>query len=196
MWKSNLQTVDRQTLKAVLNDGSSPLSYGEVIRLWRESVKFREFFASCIRECAFDAFFWETRPVTTRTLDSSFEFVLIESDTLSQLKPDPSPFAEHFASRASDEVLAFPNLGGDAILVVPAPLTERTCYTHLARFLRGAPASQVDLFWQKAGHAMQKRVSNSPTWLSTAGLGVSWLHLRLDSRPKYYRHRPYQEAKA
>ncbi|MGI9175867.1 MAG: DUF6940 family protein [Rhodothermales bacterium] len=23
-------------------------------------------------------------------------------------------------------------------------------------------------------------------WLSTAGGGVSWLHVRLDSRPKYY----------
>ena len=35
---------------------------------------------------------------------------------------------------------------------------------------------------------MQQRVSASPLWLSTAGMGVSWLHLRLDSRPKNYRH--------
>jgi hypothetical protein len=41
---------------------------------------------------------------------------------------------------------------------------------------------------------MQQRVSASPLWLSTAGMGVSWLHLRLDSRPKYYRHRSYAIA--
>jgi hypothetical protein len=28
-------------------------------------------------------------------------------------------------------------------------------------------------------------------WLSTSGLGVAWLHIRLDSTPKYYQHQPY-----
>jgi len=41
---------------------------------------------------------------------------------------------------------------------------------------------------------MQKQISDRPTWLSTAGLGVYWLHLRLDSRPKYYRYQPYKAA--
>ena len=31
----------------------------------------------------------------------------------------------------------------------------------------------------------------TPTWVSTAGGGVAWLHVRLDSAPKYYTHRPY-----
>ncbi len=66
------------------------------------------------------------------------------------------------------------------------------CYTHLGRFLRGAPPVQIDSFWQAVGRAMKQRVSASPVWLSTAGMGVSWLHLRLDSRPKYYRHQPYK----
>jgi hypothetical protein len=29
-------------------------------------------------------------------------------------------------------------------------------------------------------------------WLSTAGMGVPWLHVRLDDRPKDYGHRPYR----
>ena len=60
------------------------------------------------------------------------------------------------------------------------------------RFLRDAPKTQVDAFWRSVGRAMHDRVSSTPTWLSTAGMGVSWLHLRLDSRPKYYRHEPYK----
>ena len=31
----------------------------------------------------------------------------------------------------------------------------------------------------------------TPVWMSTSGAGVSWLHIRLDSRPKYYQYRPF-----
>jgi hypothetical protein len=170
------------------------LSFREVIGLWQDDGKFWEFFAALISQSPFDAFFWETPPVTKQTLERSFEFVVVEGASLSRLRPDPSPFASHFSSRPSEEVLTFPNLGGDAVLVVPAPLAEPGCYTHLARFLRDAPRSQVDAFWRSTGLAMQERISAAPTWLSTAGMGVSWLHLRLDSRPKYYRHEPYKAS--
>ena len=33
--------------------------------------------------------------------------------------------------------------------------------------------------------------TESPVWVSTAGMGVSWLHVRFDSRPKYYRWGEY-----
>ena len=32
-----------------------------------------------------------------------------------------------------------------------------------------------------------------PVWTSTSGLGVYWLHVRLDSRPKYYQHQPFKK---
>src|SRR5262249_53632010 len=150
------------------------------------------FFTASICQSPFEAFFWETPPVTKQRLDRAFEFVLVEGGPLSRLRPDPSAFAAQFSSRPSEEVLTFPNLGGDAILVVPAPLAAQDCYTHLAKFLRQAPRSQVDAFWRSTGQAMEDRISSAPTWLSTAGMGVSWLHLRLDSRPKYYRYEPYK----
>ena len=40
---------------------------------------------------------------------------------------------------------------------------------------------------------LQAALSEKPLWLSTAGGGVAWLHLRIDSRPKYYSHRPYRD---
>ena len=61
-----------------------------------------------------------------------------------------------------------------------------------AAFLRDGPPEQIDQFWKLVGMRMQQAVSNEPVWLSTAGLGVSWLHLRIDSRPKYYRYVPYK----
>ncbi len=40
---------------------------------------------------------------------------------------------------------------------------------------------------------MTQRIGAMPVWLSTAGAGVSWLHVRLDTRPKYYHHGPYRQ---
>lgn len=191
MWKSGLVEIDGRTLKSSLSDGAEALSYREVIDGWCDSEPFRAEFASLLKRCPFEAFFWETPPVKASTLEEPLEFVLVDAPPLVRLVPDRSPFAGHFAARGSEQVLTFPNLGGDAILVVPAPVGEEKAYAHLAKFLRGAPEEQVDAFWQSVGEAMRQRVSEAPTWLSTAGLGVSWLHLRLDSRPKYYRHQPY-----
>jgi hypothetical protein len=40
---------------------------------------------------------------------------------------------------------------------------------------------------------MAARLSARPVWLSTAGAGVAWLHVRLDDRPKYYGFDEYRE---
>jgi hypothetical protein len=71
--------------------------------------------------------------------------------------------------------------------------TVEAAYGHLAAFVRKASKSQQHAFWQMVGEAMLKRVSSKPVWLSTAGGGVSWLHVRLDDRPKYYGFGPYRQ---
>src|SRR5438445_13888132 len=57
--------------------------------------------------------------------------------------------------------------------------------------MRKAPATQIDQLWSAIKQAVDSHLSERPIWLSTAGLGVSWLHIRTDSRPNYYRHKPY-----
>ncbi len=193
-WSVQRESPDPRTVKVTLSAGV-PLSYGEVLRLWRDDESFRRFFTATVCDSGFEAFFWETPPVTLSTLGRPFEFVVVEGGALARLRPDPQPFSNHFAARPCPEVLSFPNLVGDATLVFPAPVSpDHSCYTHLGNFLRAAPAGQVDRFWQVVAEAMRRSMSTSPLWLSTAGMGVSWLHLRLDSRPKYYRYRPYAVA--
>jgi len=163
MWTGHFNKVDPQTTKAALSGNSGVLSFRAVIELWCNNAEFREYFATFVSESPLDVFFWETPPVTVRTLDRPFEFVLVQAASLSRLQPDPSPFKSHFSSRRSEEVLTFPNLGGDAILMVPAPLANENCYTHLGRFLRAAPQAQVDALWRSVGLARQKRISSVPT---------------------------------
>ena len=70
--------------------------------------------------------------------------------------------------------------------------TDRQIYAHLGAFARGAPSQQQHGFWRMVGAETAARLSDRPLWLSTNGLGVAWLHARLDSWPKYYSYRPYR----
>jgi hypothetical protein len=85
-------------------------------------------------------------------------------------------------------------LSGDAILIVPCPKADPVCYGHLGAFVRLAPEPQQQAFWERVGIASQRRLNQAPVWLNTAGAGVAWLHVRLDDRPKYYRHAPFRDA--
>src|ERR1700722_5895395 len=195
MWTAQQDQLNDSTIRTFIKSDSRPLAYAEVIELWCDSAEFREFFTGLLRRSPFAAFFWETLPVTSKKINGPFEFVMVDAPALSKVQPNFEPFRPQFVGSPSAAVLAFPNLGGDAMLVVPNCMSEETCYPHLARFVQKAPESQVHAFWQCAGAALKKRISDAPAWLSTAGLGVSWLHLRIDSRPKYYRYQPYMDSK-
>ncbi|BBO32253.1 DUF6940 family protein [Lacipirellula parvula] len=169
-----------------------PATFGNVAHAWREDENFRLWFNSLLAASPFTAFRWETPGVCLATLQRPFEFVLLDAPRLAR-QPDANAFSKHFPS-ASEGIATFANLGGDAVLVVPTPLTEHNAYGHLAAFVRQAPQRQCHALWQAVGRAMDARLNHQPVWLSTAGAGVSWLHVRLDDAPKYYAHRPYQQA--
>ena len=124
------------------------------------------------------------------SLGRTFECVMIASPSLSRMGIDPDAFAHHF--RPGCEVVTFGNLGGDAALVAPSPEGHGD-FAHLASFTATASHAWQDALWQAVGDAMKKRIGAKPIWLSTAGLGVAWLHVRLDTRPKYYRFAPYRD---
>jgi hypothetical protein len=174
-----------------LRSGETRLGYADVLELWQSDEQFREFFLCLLRESCYAAFRWETPPITSSTRDRLFEFVLVESPGLARAAQREA-FAEHFPTAAATDVVCFDNLGGDAGLVVPCPQAEDSAYVHLASFVRNAPHAQQHALWQTVGRSVQERLSDRPLWLSTAGGGVAWLHVRLDSRPKYYSYAPFR----
>lgn len=175
--------------------GTTTASFAEVTDAWRTDAAFSAWFNDTLADVPFAAFRWETPGVTLETMSQPFELVLLDSPGLAR-SPEPDVFAEHFRADQNGTVLAFENLGGDAVMVVPRPIGPDDAYGHLAAFVRGAPAQQRADLWRKIGDAMLRRVSAKPVWLSTAGAGVSWLHVRLDDRPKYYGFAPYRTLAA
>jgi hypothetical protein len=172
-----------------LYNGVDPVSCNSVIELWRESQEFRIWYTTALAAEPFSCFRWETSALTRATADRPFEYVVVNAPGI-DMPADSDPFESYFAS-AKGSVVTFPNLGGDALLVVPTPQTDHSAYSHLATFLRGAPEAQIDAFWAAVGEAMAQRLGDRPVWLSTAGGGVAWLHVRLDNRPKYYAYQAF-----
>ncbi len=169
----------------------TPTTVRGVLHALRDDEVFRSGWNAALAEVPFEAYRWETPRLTSTSLDDSFEAVVVDDPGL-QRRQQPSAFAEHFEADPRALVLVVPNLGRDAVLVVPAPSVERSCYCHLATFVRNAPAEQRDALWKRTAEATLDRVGERAMWLSTAGGGVPWLHVRLDDRPKYYAHRPYR----
>ena len=194
MWTYRSEELaNGRVIRVAINFSSSPISYADVLRRWQDDVGFRSMFLGLLADSPFSAFRWETPPITIATASRPFEFVLLDSPGLAS-NPDANAFAEHFSRGSERGVVEFPNLGKDAIMVVPCPVGPISAYCHIGAFVRQAPEVQRHALWELVGAAMQRRLDTKPVWLSTAGAGVSWLHVRLDDRPKYYGYASYRSA--
>jgi len=179
--------------------------------LWSEAVEWlrgdastlRTLLSKVFRHIPYEAFFWECPPVSAATARRRrFEFVALPAPRLGAAKVDPAPFAQHLDAYLGQPIArSFANLGGDSTLVAPAWADARkrdpSAYAHIARFFREAPKAQQTALLQELGEAIFKRFQTvgeqTNIWVSTSGLGVYWLHVRLDLKPKYYQHADYKD---
>ena len=192
MWSADTAQLDPRTRKSIIHWNGVPLSARQAYELCLSSAPFRQAFIDDLCAVPFAAYFWETPPLTTETSERGFEYVVTDAPKLATVLPEVQAFSEHFGKDTpGDGIVTFENLWRDAMLVVPCPMAEHARYTHLGAFVRGAPQAQVHALLSALGRAVLARISDRPLWVSTAGMGVYWLHVRLDSRPKYYRYAPY-----
>ncbi|MFQ6005076.1 MAG: hypothetical protein ACE5OQ_06170 [Woeseia sp.] len=190
MWTAQTEPVDNGRRVKIHNDGK-PVDFCEYLRLLESNQDFAVWYTNLLAEVEYEAFFWEHPPLCDENIDSEVEFVLLGSPSLARLAPDPLAFNSHFKRDSQDDVAVFRSLGGDAVLLAPRPSGPLEAYVHLAAFVRHARESQIESLWRETGRVVRQRLSERNLWLSTSGLGVSWLHVRLDTYPKYYQHRPY-----
>ncbi|HKL51002.1 MAG TPA: hypothetical protein VJ908_07535 [Wenzhouxiangellaceae bacterium] len=193
MWNWPGKRLDRDTVRVNAVTRTRLLCWAEVLALWTDSESFADDFSRVLAECPFSAFRWETPALRRQDLDDPFEFVLVNDPDLPE-HAEPSPFMEHFRRAGDRTVIHFANLGGDADLIVPAPVADDDAYAQLAHFVRRAPRSQQRALWHEVGLTMERRVDDRPVWLNTAGTGVAWVHIRLDEQPKYYAYAPYRQV--
>jgi hypothetical protein len=192
MWtfKQTQITAGKVSHYTILKNRNS-ITAGDFIDGLGHSQEFRTFYNAILAQSPYPAFFWEHPPFQKNNLNAAYEFVLVSSPFLNLVNSDPSAFVEHFTS--GQDIVSFGNLGGDAQLITPCPKDNLNKYAHLGLFAREASASQVDSFWKNVGREFSNQLCNEPKWLNTSGLGVYWLHVRIDSVPKYYQFHPYKK---
>ena len=192
MWKAILKPLPDYEGKILqIEDGERNfISFESFLTLLQQET-FARFFNQILANVRYKGILWECRPHTESNQHEPFECVILDHPGLARIKEG---VAKAFYGYFKDEtaVVSFPNLGKNALLVVPCPVAGNEVYGHLATFCRLAPEKQITDFWAAVGKNTQTSLSDQPLWLSTHGLGVYWLHVRLDTRPKYYRYRAYK----
>ena len=193
MWESKAEQVDKGVLLRLFEDGS-PLSFVDYFTALSGDTSFVSWYTELLAGSNFISFYWEHPPLTIGAMEFPAEFVLTDAPSLTGLRADQATFSNQFEGASPDSVMVFDNLGGDATLVVPHTLEGTQSCAHIAPFVRGASAKLVCDLWRTTAETVIDSITEQPLWLSTSGLGVSWLHVRLDSRPKYYQYLPYKQA--
>lgn len=189
-WNSlNIESTGSNT-KFNVTEEDIPISNKRFLELLRDSGPFRSFYNDLLSNSGYDAFFWENKPVTRDTLNSAYECNLVKSDFLAGRSPDSQTFSQYF--KENEPVVVFPNLGKDARLIVPCPEKDLSVYTHIGNFVKDAGKTQIHEFWKQVGKQTLSLTGQKKKWLSTSGLGVFWLHARIDSFPKYYQTEEYK----
>lgn len=189
-WYTGTAESSDQNFKFTIYEGEHILSNQDFLNKLKFSELFRNWYSNMLANSGFDAFLWENRPFNSETLSKPYECNIVRSTYLEAQPPDRTTFRDYFDIKK--EVVSFMNLGNDALLIAPVPSGSGDDFAHLGRFLRNAPGIRIDSFWSTVADATLKRISQKPVWLSTSGLGVFWLHARIDTCPKYYQTEEYK----
>jgi len=185
--------------KFVLRRESSNVSFDEAMSLLASGDLSDFITQNIVSEASskgWRAVFWECIPTTADIFHRTpFEFVLLEAPGLTTVTADPNTFKEQFESEENTEkvVVVFSNLGKDSHLVVPKPNGKK--FPHILAFLHEGSREQQRELWRMVGLEYRKQVvsaGGAKKWLSTSGMGVYWLHVRIDCRPKYYNYKEYK----
>ncbi len=171
-------------------------SAAEILTSLRDLPEARATLSILLAEAPWPAFYWECTPIWPGQTQA-WEMRLLPAPSLGLDPPDPSAFQTQFRGRAAPEVAVFESLGKDAMLIAPCPpQASFAAYGHLASFLRRAAPRQIDQLWATFAWTATRRLASRPGtfWTSTSGLGVPWLHLRIDEQPKYFHTAAYRNA--
>jgi hypothetical protein len=193
-YNATTSNLTPKSLLLQLQENGQPLSFAKVIQRWRENEPFREFYTTTLLKHGGSGCFWEHPRLNKSTADQAYECVITQTDAFSTRTANFGPFSR--AVSPGKRISIFPNLSGEALLVVPNQ-SDKISFNgrDLISFLHTAPDDLVHDLWKIIGQETATAISSEAPfqYLSTHGLGVLWLHVRLEQGPRYYHHRPYRK---
>lgn len=161
-----------------VNSSGHPLSWWAVAEALSNSPEFRQQWHQTWANVGFD-FQWKPVPLHPEFSETQPFFVVLVPASFPPA--DARAYREYLQKK--DEIAVFPNLSGDAQLMIPPATGD---YGHIAAFCQTAPPDLSQAFWQKLGEMVRHAIACKDTiWCNTHGHGVPWFHLRFDKTFKY-----------
>ncbi len=174
-------------IKIIIFKDSQQISWYEILDLWKHNNAFIDFFVSLLILSNFNNFFWQCCSVNRNDLKKKlFECYLIETKYDFGVA-DNSSFQEYL--KTSKSIVNFYNFNKDCLLIVPNynHSISKSSYLNIYNFIKFAPKSQIHLLFHQISLNIYKEFHKTKKiYLNTHGLGVPWIHIRLDYYPKYY----------
>lgn len=133
-------------------------------------------------------FIWRTSVINSKK-DLPYKEEFIENNNLISNKHDLDTYNSYFKQKKNKNkkyAINFNNFFGDTMLIIPTPQINKN-YSNLFYFMKNASDKQQEEFWKEVVKQIKKLLkTNKNLWVSTHGLGVNYLHIRICSYPKYY----------
>ncbi len=192
-FKYTLDIVERSenSVHFSIKNGAGYLTFEEVFNLWETSDEFILFYREKLLGMNFPAFYWEHPAVNEELLGKKYECIVQRSKPLETLPINENAFRSFIHN--DQGVADFMNLGKDARLVIPTKKTDKEIYNHMSKFLEFGDNEQIIAVFRRIGSVVLEEIQKQKLiWLNTAGLGIIWLHVRMDTRPKYYKTSRYR----
>jgi len=176
-----------------LKKGEQYLNFKEVFELWSTNSEFVEFYKNKLIQFDYQAFYWEHPALTEEFLERRYECILQRSKKLENLPVNENAFKNFIYKQ--EQVVDIMNLGKNARLVIPTKKTDKEIYNHFGKFIRQASREQIIEVFRRLGEKITEEIEKQELiWLNTAGLGVIWVHIRMDTKPKYYKTKKYKDS--
>jgi len=205
-FKASLSGIQGDGVIAKFTQGNDLITWKKCIELLNSSDDFKTLLVNVMNSVPFKSYFWETIPFSDRTAGTiGFQFVCLNAPNLEGLQADCTSFGS-----AHGQIRVFPSLSRDAVLVVPPDrsadgkeVKKYASHSQISTFLRDVDSTERLRLFQELGRTLQVHVIDQagnfsmlgptvPVWVNTEGSGVPWLHLRIDTRPKYYHYDPFR----
>ena len=138
------------------------------------------------------SFFWETKPIYKKNdkknnILGMYKEKFIQSNKLEKLRQNYKPFSKQIKEADNKYCLSFYNLDKTSLLIIPYPRKNKN-FSTLKKFIDNSSKLQQKKFWMLVSESISIMLKkHNKIWVSTHGLGVSYLHVRIDTKPKYYK---------
>lgn len=129
-------------------------------------------------------FLWETSPIS-KYVDNEFLEKFIPNKNLNCQTQNYSSFNQYI-NQSKTNTCVFNNLNNTSRLIIPMPDSHKE-YTSLKLFIDNSDYDKQVEFWKTVAQEIEVMLQkHEKIWVSTHGLGVPYLHVRIDLNPKYY----------